>query len=553
MAAASLCFCWPAPNCLAQPRGQGVRKPASSAASAGSEPRVALVIGNGAYADGALANSVNDARDMAAALRQLGFDVSSGENLNRRQMEDLIRSFGKKIRGGGVGMFYFAGHGVQVSGANYLIPVGATINGEAEVKYEAVDAGFVLAQMEEAQNRLNIVILDACRNNPFARSFRSASSGLATIDAPVGTLIAYATAPGRTASDGNGRNGLYTQELLAAMRLPGLKIEDVFKRVRAEVRRQSNDQQIPWEASSIEGDFYFSTSGVRPAPAAPAPAPTTSTPAPTLAEMLREAAATLRHRDYDGVISAAEKALGADPNSGVAYRFLYEAYGFQHEIDRSKQAWDNAIRLLQAPKTAEEYEARGRVSQDSDFQRAIADYSEAIRIDPTFAMAYNNRGDTYLRHNDPNRAIADLSEAIRLDPNYANAHLNRGEAYMENKWYDRAIADFSEAIRIDQKYAAAYNDRGLTYRYVKDYSQAIADFNEAIRINPNSARAYRNRAGVYNEIKNYDLAIMDLNEAIRLEPSYAAAYQYRAIVYRQIGRKDLAEADERTAKRLGVK
>ncbi len=255
IASIALQFHAPVPSTGAQERGQIVKRAGTDA-----EPRIALVIGNGAYTEGPLANPVNDARDMAATLRQYGFEVLSGENRNRRQMEDLIREFGRKIRSGGVGMFYFAGHGVQVNGANYLIPIGAQINGEAEVKYEAVDAGFVLAQMEEARNRLNIVVLDACRNNPFARSFRSPSRGLASIDAPVGTLIAYATAPGRTASDGGGRNGLYTKELLAAMQLPGLKLEDVFKRVRAEVRRQSNNQQIPWEASSIEGDFYFSDS-----------------------------------------------------------------------------------------------------------------------------------------------------------------------------------------------------------------------------------------------------------------------------------------------------
>lgn len=234
----------------AQGRGQGVKRP-------DSEQRVALVIGNGAYLEGKLANPVNDAQDVATRLRQLDFEVISGNNLNRRQMEDLIREFGRKIRNGGVGMFYFAGHGVQVNNNNYLIPIGAQINGEAEVKYEAVDVGFVLAQMENAQNRLNIVILDACRNNPFARSFRSSSRGLASIDAPVGTLIAYATAPGQTASDGKERNGLYTKELLAAMQVTGLKLEDVFKRVLSQVRRQSNDKQVPWYSSSIEGDFYF--------------------------------------------------------------------------------------------------------------------------------------------------------------------------------------------------------------------------------------------------------------------------------------------------------
>src|SRR5262249_15854529 len=245
--------------------------------------------------------------------------------------------------------------------------------------------------------RLNIVILDACRNNSFARSFRSSSSGgLAVLDAPIGTFIAYATAPGRTASDGEGRNGLYTKELLAAMRVPGLRIEDVFKRVRAEVRRQSNNQQIPWEASSIEGDFYFSMPGVEPAPAAPTPtptptaaahthapaahtaAPTTSASATTLADMLRQAEDASRRNDNDGVISAAQKALSADPNNGVAYRFLYVAYDNQHDTDRSNQARDNAIRLLQEPKTAAEYEARGVIYREVDLQRAIAEFSEAI-------------------------------------------------------------------------------------------------------------------------------------------------------------------------------
>lgn len=518
--ATSLCLCWPAQKSGAQERGQGVKKNV-----AGAEPRIALVIGNSAYAEGPLANPVNDARDMAAILRGLGFEVSIGEDRNRRQMEDLIREFGRKIRGGGVGMFYFVGHGVQVRGANYLIPTGAVISGETEVKYEAVDAGFVLAQMEEAQNRLNIVILDACRNNPFARSFRSSSSGLASIDAPVGTLIAYATSPGRTASDGSGRNGLYTKELLTAMRAPGLKLEDVFKQVRSEVRRQSNNQQIPWEASSIEGDFYFSASNstpdVRPAPTTvSAPAPTAiPTPAPTLAEMLRQAEASLRRHDYDGVISAAQKALIADPNSGVAHRFLYEVYLYRHDTGRSNQAKDNARRLLAAPKDAMEYEARGAAYHFTDRRRAITDYSEAIRLDPKYALAYNNRGVAYAERNERDQAIADYNEAIRLDPKYVEAYAGRGVVYTDKKEYDRGISDLNEAIRLDPKLAGAYHGRGVAYFYKKDY----------------------------------DLAITGFSEAIRLDPNLAAAYQFRALAYRKTGRKDLAEADERAAKGLSGK
>jgi hypothetical protein len=173
-------------------------------------------------------------------------------------MKRAIRSFGEQLRGSdGIGLFYYAGHGVQVKGVNYLIPVGATVNTEEEVEYEGIDVGLVLAQMESAKNKLNIVILDACRNNPFARSFRSADKGLASIDAPSGTLLAYSTAPGSVASDGTGRNGLYTQELLKQMQTSGLSIEDVFKRVRVSVRGLTQDKQTPWESSSLTGDFYF--------------------------------------------------------------------------------------------------------------------------------------------------------------------------------------------------------------------------------------------------------------------------------------------------------
>lgn len=221
--------------------------------------RIALVIGNGAYTSAPpLKNPPNDARDVAAALKALGFDVTSGTNVNQRDMKRMIREFGLKLKGGGSGLFYYAGHGVQSKGRNYLIPVDANIQSEAEVEDSGVDAALVLNFMDDAQNGLNIVILDACRNNPFARSFRSASDGLAQVDAPTGTLIAYATAPGRVASDGTGQNGLYTSELLKQMQVPGVSITDMFMRVRAEVMKQTGNKQVPWEASSLVGSFYFS-------------------------------------------------------------------------------------------------------------------------------------------------------------------------------------------------------------------------------------------------------------------------------------------------------
>jgi caspase domain-containing protein len=222
--------------------------------------RIALVIGNGGYTNAPpLKNPPNDARDMAATLKALGFEVTSGINVNQREMKRLMREFGQKLKTGGSGLFYYAGHGVQSKGRNYLIPVEADIQSEIEAEDAGVDVSLVLGYMDDAQNGLNIVILDACRNNPFTKSFRSAGSGLAQVDAPTGTLIAYATSPGRVASDGQGRNGLYTSELLNQMLVSGISVEEMFKRVRASVQRQTSGQQVPWESSSLIGNFYFAT------------------------------------------------------------------------------------------------------------------------------------------------------------------------------------------------------------------------------------------------------------------------------------------------------
>lgn len=244
------CARWLAPLLLASCAA------AAHAAPSDSAPRVALVIGNADYRTMPLTNPLNDARAVAEALTRLGFKVIRVENATQKQMFEGVRQFGDALKGG-VGLFYYAGHGVQVKGRNYLLPVDAAIEREDEVAYKAFDVGLVLEKMEAAKNPLNIVILDACRNNPFARSSRSATTGLAQIDAPTGSIVAFATAPGAEAADGTGRNGLYTTYLLQYMATPGLTVEDVFKRTRVAVKQGSGGRQIPWESTSLEGDFYF--------------------------------------------------------------------------------------------------------------------------------------------------------------------------------------------------------------------------------------------------------------------------------------------------------
>jgi uncharacterized caspase-like protein len=251
---------------------------ADSTLAAGGESRIALIIGNGAYKSAPLKNPAKDARDVAALLKTLGFAVTLKVDAEQKDMEEAVRQFGLDLRQGGVGLFYFAGHGLQVGGNNYLVPVDAKIQSESDVRFECVDAGRVLGKMEDAGNSLNIVILDACRNNPFSRGFRSAERGLAEMRAPTGSLIAYATAPGSVASDGSGDNGIYTKHLLKTMRTPGLPITDVFMRVRMGVVAETGKKQVPWESSSLTGYFYLSgeaTASQPPAlatPSAPAPA-----------------------------------------------------------------------------------------------------------------------------------------------------------------------------------------------------------------------------------------------------------------------------------------
>ena len=237
--------------------------------------RIALVIGNGDYEHAPLKNPVNDAALMTTTLKSAGFEVMAHVNLDRRELKRAFLRFGDRIKEAGtdtVSLVYYAGHGAQVNGENYLIPIGSLIEDERDVDIEGIRASSLLRTLEDANAALNIVILDACRNNPFKSSSRSAHQGLAKMDAPTGTLLAYSTAPGQVAEDGSGSNSAYTKALSLAIRRPGATVEQVFKRVRIEVMSRTSDEQVPWESSSLTGDFYF-TGGDNSLPAQVAATP----------------------------------------------------------------------------------------------------------------------------------------------------------------------------------------------------------------------------------------------------------------------------------------
>ena len=233
------------------------------ATGARAEQRLALVVGNSAYTKvSALPNPVSDAKLIADSLTKAGFDVTTALDVTQRDLKRAVRDFSQKLEStgpDGVGLFYYAGHGLQVNGTNYLVPVDAGIETEGDVAIETVSLNDVMSALAFSRARLTFVVLDACRDNPYKRGFRSVQRGLALVDAPRGSLIAYATSPGDVAADGAGANSPYTAALAELMNEPGVPVEQVFKKVRIRVAEATDGKQLPWESSSLTGDFYFKT------------------------------------------------------------------------------------------------------------------------------------------------------------------------------------------------------------------------------------------------------------------------------------------------------
>jgi hypothetical protein len=223
--------------------------------------RTALVIGNSNYPSAPLQNPVNDARDMAEILKGFGFEVLCKVNAGREQMDAAVQDFYRNLNRARVGLFYYAGHGMQIDGTNYLLPVDIQVASSADVKHRAIKMDWILAKMEDSGSKVNIVVLDACRDNPF-RGLRGAGDGLAPIQSVRGSFVAYSTSPGSVARDGTGRNGIYTTHLLRNIKRPGLTVEEVFREVRKGVAEDTHFEQIPWDSSSLMGAFYIGGTGV---------------------------------------------------------------------------------------------------------------------------------------------------------------------------------------------------------------------------------------------------------------------------------------------------
>jgi tetratricopeptide (TPR) repeat protein len=547
------------------------------------QKRTALIIGNSDYQKtGRLPNPVNDATDMAKALQELGFDVILLEDATLRQMGEALNEFHAKLSQGGVGVFYYAGHGMQLDSENYLIPIDAQLERKQDTPYEALPVGKILGAMEDANNDVNIIILDACRDNAFSRQWQRSSQaeGLAPVQAVRGTYIAYATAPGDVAADGEDRNGTFTAQILRHIKTPNLSVEEMFKRVRQDVLRETNNQQIPWDSSSLVGDFSFNqtSSPVSDPPSTPVATSTptqeaaTSTPTPTqeatkpTPNFTPEATKPTPTPPQEDTTPASNPTPEATkptptpsqeatkptptPSQEAAISKPEAAQEVIEQEDERGTINDFTQEIALNPKNAEAYNDRAEAYRNSrQYRNAIADLDRAISLNPNFGEAYYNRANAYLNLQKYQEAIADLNQVISFNPDYANGYNNRGVAYLNLQKYQEAIADFDKAIQLDPDFSEAYNSRGTSHYYLKKYQEAIADFDKAIALNP-TAESYYNRGNAYRNLKQYPKVFDDYNKALELDPNYAEIYYNRGAIYTELNRYQEAIADLERATQL---
>ena len=538
-----------------------------------AENRLALLIGNSNYTHGgSLNNSVTDVRAMKRALEDLGFTVLKYENCTQKTMKRAMDNFGIKLKGQDVGLFFYSGHGVQVNGHNYLIPTNAKLHNENDTEYDCVRADRVLAKKESAGTKTSIVILDACRDNPFERSWRKGTkgTGLAFMNAPSGSLIAYSTAPGKTALDGRGKNSPYTSALLQHIGTANITVLEMFQGVRSTVMARTGGKQTPWESTSLRGNFYFNDEkGIAVEHQKKERARTNGRLfVNTEPENARVRILNIKPRFYQGMdlnpgeyhieISASgyktkkgwvELTAGEDEIISVQLEpidlketqtiegsdvlaLINQAKNLQ-KSDKHLEAikiLDKAIELY--PKNSWVYTNRGNAYFNlKQYIKAIQNYDKAIELDPKGSLAYSYRGDAYTILKQFIKAMQDYDKAIELDPKNSYFYFDRGNAYFNLKQYIKAIQNYDKAIELDPKNASDYYRRGLAYTMLKQYIKAIQDFNNAIDLDSGDARIYSMRGRAYLKLKQYDKAIQDYDKAIELNPGYAWTYDNRGRAY----------------------
>lgn len=418
--------------------------------------RVALVIGNGKYAHTAeLPNPPNDAQVVAAALKEIGFDVETGIDLGYDAMQRVLRSFLTKSAKARVALFYYAGHGIQSNGRNYLIPVDAKLSSASDLNFGTVELDKILASLDEPQ-RASIIILDACRDNPLARSFalasRSASvgSGLAAYTAlGTGSLIVFATAPGKVALDGRGKNSPFTESLVKHLRTPGLEVRQMLTRVRNDVAKATDDRQIPWDNSSLRGDVYLAGT--------PSASGAVSNANDELLSSLQKRIAELEQQRKVPATTQSEKVAALQQRlQEMEERFRQQSSAA--EKGRQEYSKDKTAKPVPADSTDSDFKSAaiapsGKTDTPASQREGDPLVTECDRL---AAMPHDEQAiveGVKLEKIDAEKALKACRSAVEKHPDSLRLKFQLGRSLAQYGEYDKAIRIFRETA--DKGYAAA--------------------------------------------------------------------------------------------------
>ncbi|MDG2344164.1 MAG: tetratricopeptide repeat protein, partial [Flavobacteriales bacterium] len=519
------------------------------------EKRLALVIGNANYEKGALKNPVNDALLMAKTLESLDFDVILDTNIvDQRSFINKIKEFGEKRSAYNVAFVYYAGHGVQVNNVNYLLPTKEVFKSHDDVIDYAVSVQRIIKYLTKMTDQVNVLILDACRNNPFEKNWDAtrsieAGSGLAKMQATKGSLIAFSTTAGKTAPDGNGDNSIYCQVLSKNMLKEGVNLDQVFRNVRAEVDEITNGEQMTEESTQLTGQtFYLVKRTFKKEfalldslfdngsylPALEIASSILEVDAKNLEALVNKGNIYSELEKYDKALEDFNLAIELYPNNWEPYYHRAVHYHTIAESDQKTLSDLNKSIELDSNHwepysyIADIYFEQGNYKLANDF------YTKAVLVDPGNYENYDYRADFYAVIGEVDKALEDYSKVIELLPNDPDAYCNRGDFYYDINNAKLAFKDYDNALEVDPFNARVNNNKAEIYFDQGNYDLALKELSLAIKNVPDPLY-FRNRALIYEDQENYELAYADYSKAIELSPDNYTNYNYRAWFFENVG------------------
>lgn len=526
----------------------GTQKPGNNVhpnqrvAAVGTGGRVALVIGNGNYPDNnePLTQPTKDAHAIADELRHSKFEVILGENLSKQGMRTAIDSFKGKVKPGSTALIFFSGFGIQADKQSYVIPVDAQIWTEPDVSRDGTSLEKILADLDSLGASTKIAIIDASRKNPYERRFRRYSAGLASIDAPTGTLVISAAAPGRVGVDERGSSSLFIGELLKEMRSPSLSAEEVFNRTRVDVSHASNNAQVPWVSSSLSDVFYFSRSDTASSDH--------ETKEPSISQPAKnEPAKNDSSKGEPAKIESAktepaktEPAKNEPAKSEPAKKEPAKKEPAKKEPPKNEPAKNEPAKNEPPKNDSSKIETETAKAEPSNNETDLSDGSSQ---DQGTSSSKAPSAET-------NEAIRKLDDEIKAHPGDGNAYYRRGQVYAENADYKRAVADFNEAVRLNPNDPEALNNRCWTRAVLGQLQAAVEDCNTALRLKPNYADALDSRGLVYLKLGRYRQAISDFDATLRVNPKQVSSLYGRGWAKLKTGDTTGGNADVKLAKAL---